>query len=209
MLSGPSAAALYGASAANGVVIINTKKGAAEKLTVNYSNTTEFSRAYVMPSFQNTYGATEEGSYQSWRAKLDTPSDYDPRRFFKTGIIESNSISLSSGNDKNQIYASLSATNASGIIRNNDVDKYNASVRNTTNMLHDKLKLDISLTYSNIKEQNMISQGQYMNPVVPVYLFPAGDDFSRLLVYKRYDAERNLETQYWPYDNNMSMQNPY
>lgn len=209
VLSGPSAAALYGASAANGVVIINTKKGAAEKLTVNYSNTTEFSRAYVMPSFQNTYGATEEGSYQSWGAKLDTPSDYDPRRFFKTGIIESNSISLSSGNDKNQIYASLSATNASGIIRNNDVDKYNASVRNTTNMLHDKLKLDISLTYSNIKEQNMISQGQYMNPVVPVYLFPAGDDFSRLLVYKRYDAERNLETQYWPYDNNMSMQNPY
>ena len=209
VLSGPSAAALYGASAANGVVIINTKKGAAEKLTVNYSNTTEFSRAYVMPSFQNTYGATEEGSYQSWGAKLDTPSDYDPRRFFKTGIIESNSISLSSGNDKNQIYASLSATNASGIIRNNDVDKYNASVRNTTNMLHNKLKLDISLTYSNIKEQNMISQGQYMNPVVPVYLFPAGDDFSRLLVYKRYDAERNLETQYWPYDNNMSMQNPY
>lgn len=62
VLSGPSAAALYGASAANGVVIINTKKGAAEKLTVNYSNTTEFSRAYVMPSFQNTYGATEEGS---------------------------------------------------------------------------------------------------------------------------------------------------
>ncbi len=209
VLSGPSAAALYGASAANGVVVINTKKGAEEKLSVNYSNTTEFSMAHVMPSFQNTYGATEEGSYQSWGAKLNAPSDYEPRRFFKTGFTESNSINLSSGTEKNQIYASLSATNASGIIRNNDVDKYNMSLRNTTNMLKDKLKLDISLAYSNIKEQNMISQGQYMNPVVPVYLFPAGDDFSRLLVYRRYDAVRNLETQYWPYDNSMSMQNPY
>ncbi len=209
VLSGPSAAALYGASAANGVVIITTKKGAAEKLTLNYSNTTEFSSAYIMPSFQNTYGATEEGSYQSWGSKLDSPSDYDPRRFFKTGLTESNSLNLSAGNEKNQFYASISATNASGIIRNNEVDKYNASIRNTTKMLKDKLTLDVSMTYSNIKEQNMISQGQYMNPVLPVYLFPAGDDFSRLQVYKRYNAERNLETQYWPYDNNMAMQNPF
>ncbi len=56
VLTGPSAAALYGASAANGVIIINTKKGAAGALKVNFSSNTEFLRAGVMPEFQNTYG---------------------------------------------------------------------------------------------------------------------------------------------------------
>lgn len=209
VLSGPSAAALYGSAAANGVVIITTKKGSKDSFSVNYSNTTEFSRAYIMPSFQNTYGATEAGSYQSWGEKLASPSGYSPRNFFQTGINENNSISLSSGTERNQIYVSMAATNAKGIIRNNDVDRYNFNVRNTTNFLKDKLTLDVSLSYSNIKEQNMVSQGQYMNPVLPVYLFPAGDDFERIKIYERYDASRNLKTQYWPYGNDLSMQNPY
>lgn len=209
VLSGPSAAALYGSAAANGVVIITTKKGGKDRISVNYSNTTEFSRAYIMPSFQNTYGASEHGSYQSWGEKLQTPSSYNPRNFFQTGINENNSVSLSSGNDKNQIYVSLAASNASGIIRNNDVDRYNFNVRNTTNFLKDKLTLDVSATYSIIKEQNMISQGQYMNPVVPIYLFPAGDDFERIKIYERYNAERGVKTQYWPYGNDLAMQNPY
>lgn len=209
VLSGPSAAALYGSAAANGVVIITTKKGSKDRISVNYSNTTEFSRAYIMPSFQNTYGASERGSYQSWGEKLQTPSSYSPRDFFQTGINENNSISLSSGNDKNQIYVSLAASNARGIIRNNDVDRYNFNVRNTTNFLKDKMTLDVSASYSNIKEQNMISQGQYMNPVLPIYLFPAGDDFEKIKIYERYNAERGVKTQYWPYGNDLSMQNPY
>lgn len=209
VLSGPSAAALYGSAAANGVVIITTKKGSKDKLSVNYSNTTEFSRAYIMPSFQNTYGPTESGSYQSWGEKLATPSSYDPRDFFQTGVNENNSLSLSSGNEKNQIYVSLAANNSRGIIRNNNVDKYNFNVRNTTNFLKDKLTLDVSVSYANIQEQNMTAQGQYMNPVLPVYLFPAGDDFEKLKIYERYDASRNLKTQYWPYANDFSMQNPY
>lgn len=209
VLSGPSAAALYGSAAANGVVIITTKKGAKDQLSVNYSNTTEFSRAYIMPEFQNQYGASSSGSYYSWGEKLATASSYSPRDFFQTGINETNSVSFSSGNDRNQVYASMAATNAKGIIHNNNVDKYNFNVRNTTNFLDDKMTLDVSATYSKIKEQNMISQGQYMNPVVPVYLFPAGDSFERLLVYERYDAERGIKTQYWPYDNALSMQNPY
>ena len=209
VLSGPSAAALYGSAAANGVVIITTKKGSKDSFSVNYSNTTEFSRAYIMPSFQNTYGSSGAGSYQSWGEKLASPSDYSPRDFFRTGVNETNSISLSSGTEKNQIYVSMAANNAKGIIRNNDVDRYNFNVRNTTNFLKDKLTLDVNVSWSNIKEQNMTSQGQYMNPVVPIYLFPAGDDFERIKIYERYDAERNLKTQFWPYGNDLSMQNPY
>ena len=68
VLSGPSAAALYGANAANGVIIITTKKGQKDHLDIDYSNSTTFSRAYVMPQFQNTYGPSSLGSYYSWGA---------------------------------------------------------------------------------------------------------------------------------------------
>lgn len=209
VLSGPSAAALYGSSAANGVVIITTKKGTKDRVSLSYTNTTDFSRAYIMPSFQNTYGQTESGSYQSWGEKLATPSSYSPRNFFQTGINESNAISVSSGTERNQIYASLAATNARGIIHNNNMDRYNFNVRNTSNFLKDKLTLDVSASYSIIKEKNMTAQGQYMNPVLPVYLFPAGADFERIKIYERYNAERGLKTQYWPYGNDFAMQNPY
>lgn len=209
VLSGPSAAALYGSSAANGVVIITTKKGAKDRVSLSYTNTTDFSRAYIMPSFQNTYGQTESGSYQSWGEKLAVPSGYSPRNFFQTGINESNSISVSSGTERNQIYASLAATNARGIIHNNNMDRYNFNVRNTSNFLKNKLMLDVSASYSIIKEKNMTAQGQYMNPVLPVYLFPAGADFERIKIYERYNAERGLKTQYWPYGNDFAMQNPY
>ena len=52
MLNGPSAAALYGNAAAIGVVLINTKKGSAEKKTLTVSNNTMFSDAYIMPEMQ-------------------------------------------------------------------------------------------------------------------------------------------------------------
>ena len=209
VLSGPSAAALYGSSAANGVVIITTKKGSKDQFSLNYSNNTSFSNAYVMPKFQNTYGTTEAGSYQSWGDKLATPSSWNPRNFFQTGYNTTNSISLSTGNEKNQTYLSMASTNAEGIIRNNDFDRYNFSIRNTSNFLNDKLTLDLSANYTFINEKNMVAQGQYMNPVLPVYLFPAGGDWNMIEIYERYNAERNMKTQFWPYEHDLSMQNPY
>lgn len=209
MLSGPSAAALYGSAAANGVVMITTKKGKEGRTSVSISNNTTFSAPLVLPEFQNTYGQTEVGSYYSWGTKLNTPSSYDPADFFQTGVNVTNSASLSTGTDKNQTYVSLGTTNAKGIIHNNNFERYNATVRNVSKMLNDKLTLDLNFMLSSVKEQNMTAQGLYYNPLVALYLFPAGDDFSKVQAYQRYDAERNLSTQYWPYSTNLALQNPY
>lgn len=209
VLSGPSAAALYGSAAANGVVMITTKKGKEGRTSVSISNNTTFSAPLVLPEFQNTYGQTEVGSYYSWGTKLNTPSSYDPADFFQTGVNVTNSASLSTGTDKNQTYVSLGTTNAKGIIHNNNFERYNATVRNVSKMLNDKLTLDLNFMLSSVKEQNMTAQGLYYNPLVALYLFPAGDDFSKVQAYQRYDAERNLSTQYWPYSTNLALQNPY
>lgn len=65
VLSGSSAAALYGSAAANGVVMITTKKGKEGRTTISISNNTTFSSPLTMPEFQNTYGPSEAGSFYS------------------------------------------------------------------------------------------------------------------------------------------------
>lgn len=209
VLTGAAAAALYGSDAANGVVMITTKKGDVGKLSVSVSNSTTFSSPFVLPEFQNTYGS-EVGEYASWGQKLVVPTDYDPADFFQTGYNVNNSVSLSTGSETNQTYFSASTVNARGIVDNNDLGRYNFSVRNSSSMLNDRLHLDLSFMYMRVNEQNMLAQGQYFNPLVPIYLFPRGDDIAKYQTFERYNASRNFKTQYWPYgDQGMMMQNPY
>jgi len=210
VLSGPSAAALYGSSAANGVVIVTTKKGQKDRLSINVVNSTIFSRPLILPKFQKTYGQSETGSYYSWGDKLTSRSNYNPADFFQTGANVTNSVSLSTGTEKNQTYVSLGTVNSQGIIHNNDYDRYNFSVRNSSTFFNNKMTMDLGFMATNVREQNMISQGQYFNPLVPLYLFPPGDDFSKVQIYQRYNASRNFQTQFWSYgDEGLSMQNPY
>ena len=209
VLTGPSAAALYGASAANGVILINTKKGAAGKLRVNFSSAVETASPFMLPKFQNTYG-NAAGQYSSWGDKLATPSDYKVRDFYNRGVTFNNSFNFSVGTDKNQTYFSASAINAKGIVPNNKYHRYNASVRNTSKFLDDKLTLDVSASYIRDYANNMISYGAYFNPIVGAYLYPRGQNFDQEKYFERYDAQQGFYVQQWsPGSMGMDVQNPY
>ena len=209
VLTGPSAAALYGASAANGVILINTKKGAAGKLRVNFSSAVETASPFILPKFQNTYG-NAAGQYTSWGDKLATPSDYKVRDFYNRGVTFNNSFNFSVGTDKNQTYFSASAINAKGIVPNNKYHRYNASVRNTSKFLDDKLTLDVSASYVRDYANNMISYGAYFNPIVGAYLYPRGQNFDQEKYFERYDAQLGYYVQQWsPGSMGMDVQNPY
>ena len=65
VLMGASASALYGASAANGVVLIQTQKPQNRDIRVRLSSSLQFENAYDLPQMQNTYG-NEAGQYTSW-----------------------------------------------------------------------------------------------------------------------------------------------
>nr|WP_315095985.1 SusC/RagA family TonB-linked outer membrane protein [uncultured Porphyromonas sp.] len=209
VLTGPSAAALYGASAANGVILINTKKGAAGKLRVNFSSAVETASPFMLPKFQNTYG-NAAGQYTSWGDKLATPSDYKVRDFYNRGVTFNNSFNFSVGTDKNQTYFSASAINAKGIVPNNKYHRYNASVRNTSKFLDDKLTLDVSASYVRDYANNMISYGAYFNPIVGAYLYPRGQNFDQEKYFERYDAQQGFYVQQWsPGSMGMDVQNPY
>ena len=208
VLTGPSAAALYGASAANGVILINTKKGAAGKMRLNVSSSVEMMTPMMMPKFQDRYGLS--GSYYSWGDKLENQSCYDPKDFFELGTTFNNSFNLSTGNDKNQTYFSVAAVNSNGIVPNNKYHRYNVTLRNTAKFLKDKLTLDASVSYIREYYNNMVSYGTYFNPIVGVYLYPRGENFGREEYFERYNGELGYATQQWsPGDFGMDVQNPY
>ena len=209
VLTGASAAALYGNRGANGVILITTKKGAIGKPRISYSNSTSFSRPFVTPEFQNTYGR-KEGEFKSWGDKLEKPSTYNPLDFFQTGFNTMNSIAVSTGTETNQTHISFGAVNSEGIIDNNKYNRYNFTVRNSWDIVKNVLSMDMGLFYIKQNNQNSNGQGMYYNPLVPIYLFPPSDDINKYAVYERYDADRNFKTQYWPYGNQgLGMQNPY
>lgn len=210
VLSGPAAAALYGSVAANGVILINTKKGQKNRTDFSVANTTTFQSPLMLPKFQNTYGPSETGSYYSWGDKLVTPSSYKPADFFKTGVTANNALTFSTGTDRSQTYISIGNVTSKGIIPNNNFQRNNLTARNTSTFMDGKMNLDVSFMAGLVDEQNMISQGQYFNPLVAVYLFPAGDDFNKSKAFERYDASRNIPVQWWSFgDNGLMMQNPY
>ena len=209
VLTGASAAALYGNRGANGVILITTKKGAIGKPRISYSNSTSFSRPFVTPEFQNTYGR-KEGEFKSWGGKLEKPSTYNPLDFFQTGFNTMNSIAVSTGTETNQTHISFGAVNSEGIIDNNKYNRYNFTFRNSWDIVKNVLSMDMGLFYIKQNNQNSNGQGMYYNPLVPIYLFPPSDDINKYAVYERYDADRNFKTQYWPYGNQgLGMQNPY
>ncbi|MDE6988657.1 MAG: SusC/RagA family TonB-linked outer membrane protein, partial [Bacteroides acidifaciens] len=207
LLTGPSAAALYGYEGANGVVLITTKKGRSGKTSLSYSLSATFSNPLMMPEFQNRYGNVV-GESDSW----GNPTDYryDPSGFFNTGTNITNSVALSTGNDKSQSYFSVAATNATGILPNNDYDRYNFTFRNTANFLNDKFILDTSANYIIQNDKNMISQGSYMSPFPALYLFPRGESFDDVATYEHFDPLTGATTQFWPYGQmGLDQQNPY
>lgn len=217
VLTGAAAAALYGSDAANGAIVITTKKGKEGRVRITVNSNTEFTNVFVAPDFQNRYGTGSSWSSaditRSWGERLNDYNyyGYDPvSDYFRTGITGTESISLSTGTDKNQTYASAAAVNSRGIVSNNKYNRYNFTFRNTTTFLDDKMTLDVGASYIMQGDQNMVNQGTYNNPIVGAYLFPRGNDWEDIKMYERYDATRKINTQYWPVgDAGMVMQNPY
>lgn len=217
VLTGAAAAALYGSNAANGAIVINTKRGKVGKMQVSVSSNTDFSKPFVLPHFQNRYGTGSQGKSDrsttlSWGPLMNEAScrGYEPRDFFDTGMTYTNSVTLSTGTEKNQTFFSAAAVNSEGIVPNNRYNRFNFTFRNTTSFLNDKLKLDVGASYIIQNDRNMTNQGAYSNPIVPVYLFPRGDDFNLIKVFERWDPARKIKTMYWPQgEGDLRMQNPY
>ncbi|WP_073343736.1 TonB-dependent receptor [Bacteroides congonensis] len=215
ILKGASAAALYGSQAANGVILITTKKGKAGMQKVTFSSNLTVDHAISLPEFQNSYGRMEGGT-SSW-GKEGNLTDYNNvDNFFSNGVTAINTVSFMGGNDKSQTYFSYANTTAKGIIDSNKLQKHNLTFRETASFFNDRLKLDgnVNLMTQTIKNSPS-SGGYYLNPLVNIYGFPRGMDMAPYRDnFELYDADRNMNLQNWYVTNEDGSisewdQNPY
>jgi TonB-linked SusC/RagA family outer membrane protein len=213
ILKGPAAAALYGSQAANGVIIITTKKGSAGKIQVTFNSATTFDNAISLSKMQNLYG----DALQSWGKTALVKPGYDPKNFFNTGFNTINSLSLTSGNEMMQTYFSYANTTAKGTVGNNRLQKHNFNFRETAKFFK-KLSLDANINFLYQRLLNSTTPGGvYLNPLISVYQFPRGGDLNYYKSnFEIFNPARNMYVQNWykftaPYEVNSSdgIQNPF
>ncbi len=210
VLEGAAAAALYGSQAANGVILITTKKGKAGKASINFSSSYTNDAISYKPKFQDEYGETPNGN-QSWGSKLSSPATADNlSQFYVHGNNFTNSINLQAGTDMAQTYFSFANTTANGVQPTNDLSRNNVTFRETAHFLNNKLTVDVNSNYVDQKIQNAPGEGLYYNTLTGLYLFPVGVDITP---YKNnysipVAANNGLGTQNWVANEDVQ-QNPW
>lgn len=196
VLKGANAAALYGSNAANGVIMITTKRGKEGKISVDVSSSSLFERPLTFPKFQNTFGATLDyinSKYVpnefSWGGRMDaqTPEQLATEGvtgeardnlsdFFNTGTNFNNSISISGGTDKVQSYFSVGNTIAKGMVPNNKFNRTILNLKENFSLFNKKLDINVSANYIHQKTNNPIGGGKGGNPLYNLYTTPRNVD---------------------------------
>lgn len=210
ILKGAPAVALYGSQAANGVILITTKKGnTAGQRNIYFSTGLTFDKAFSLPKMQNCYGVSDV--VDSWGEKAYLPTSNELNDFFRTGLTSITSVSVNYGNEKIQTYFSYANTTGRGIVDKNQLTKHNINLRETAVMFNQRLKLDGNVNVMRqIVKNKPVSGGFYMNPLVGLYRFPRGEDLSYYKDnYEIYDPERKLGIQNWHTFTEDFEQNPY
>lgn len=197
ILKGANAAALYGSQGANGVILVTTKKGVEGSIRASYSSALSFEQIQEIPDLQFEYGGLN-GSVESWsREKGNYPDNY-VSDFFRTGSTRINSLSLSGGGDKTTAYFSFSNTTINGVVSNNNYQKNNVALKQSTLFFDDRLSVSSNVMLINELTKNKSTAGYYLNPLTGLYLFPRDKDYAAYAKdYQVFDATRNLYLQNW------------
>ena len=207
LLKGASAAALYGAVAANGAIMITTKSAMAGRLAVNVSSNTTIDTPLSLPEFQNTYGAN--GQY-SWGDKLASKAPDYAEKFFRTGWTTNNSISINGGAEALRAYFSYGNVTSGGITPENDYSQHTLNAKVGFDLFNDHIKVDFNAKYVNQHISNQPAGGFVFNPLVGTYTFPRGGDWNGYKSnFETYNGELNANVQNWVTTTDETNSNPY
>ncbi|MFT4804694.1 MAG: TonB-linked SusC/RagA family outer membrane protein [Psychroserpens sp.] len=174
VLKDASAAAIYGSRAANGVIVITTKKGKSGKTKMNVTISSAFSKlsnkvdVFSASEFRNQVVAAggilaDGGGSTDWQDALT-----------KTGVSNNINLSMSGGTDKSSYAASFGVDDQEGIFRNSHLKRYTGRLNLTQKAINDKLKVEFSLTgskYENTRPNSneIVNSMISANPTDPIY----------------------------------------
>lgn len=224
ILKDASSAAIYGARAANGVVLITTKRGRAGKAQVSFNLSTGTSEATNLVQWLNaaqyvelfTESAANSGwASEAWlNARFDRYSNNTDWRngaidtdwndvAFRTGSLTNGDFSVSGGDSKTTYYLGGSYSTNKGILLGNNLDRGSARV-NLQHKYNDKLTLGLNLGYSNTGIDRIANDNAFTTPLQAIAQAPIspprledGTPFPRT-VYANFLLEEdyaNLETK--------------
>lgn len=179
VLRDASATAIYGSKAANGVILITTKKGSkSEHTSVNYSAYLAFDniakRLDMMTADElRTYAKennitlpNDKGANTNWNDEV-----------LRTAISHNHNVSINGGSEKTQYSASMSYQNKQGIVRGTDFERFGGRAFLQTKALNDRLTLAFNVnaaqskgtTVDSAKDgQSVFDAMNYYSPLVPV-----------------------------------------
>lgn len=157
VLKGPEAAALYGIEAANGAIVITTKKGAAGRGRITYNGSLSVRDVYRFPEGQTQYGRGFNGvfnpnNFSYFGADVKQIGEgggkvYDNvGNFFQQGLRQSHNITLEGGTDKATYRLSTSYLSDKGVVPTNKMDQVNIRLTGVA-QITTKLKATTSLNY--------------------------------------------------------------
>jgi TonB-linked SusC/RagA family outer membrane protein len=186
VLKGGTAAALYGSRGGNGVILITTKKGRAQKgIGVDYNGTFTAESIAVIPDFQYEYGQGDGGvkpttlaaaqttGRRSWGSKIDGSTDYvgvdgqthpyvaqkdNLKNFYRTGRTLTNTVAFSGGTEAINYRFSLADLNSASILPNSRYDRKTANL-NLSGKLSPRLSFEGLAQYNLEVAHNRPSAG--------------------------------------------------
>lgn len=226
VLKGAAGAALYGSRAANGVIIITTKKGKSGKIDVNINSGVTIDRALTTPNVQNTYAQGSGGTYSTlaggswgpavsgqsvtnWQGKTVNLQDYPDniKDFFQTAVSTNNSVGISGGSDKVQTYLSYSNNYINGIVPNNRLSRNTFNGRMSVDLTN-RLSVDAKVTYmvQNIYDKPGVGGDGLV--VANIFRIPRSVDPETLKSYKTVNVSGVETPTYWTTTDPVYM-NPY
>lgn len=226
VLKGAAGAALYGSRAANGVIMITTKKGKSGLVRVNLNSGVSVDKAFSIPKLQNQYSQGAGGVYStavgtSWGAKIAGQSVTDWRGqnatlqaypnnikdFFRSAVSGNNAISASGGSEKVQTYVSYANNDDGGIVPHNHLLRNTFDGRININIT-DRLSADAKITYL---DQNIYDKpGVGGNGLVTanIYRIPRSVNLNDLKTYQSVNSAGIATPIYWTSADPVYM-NPY
>ncbi len=231
VLRGASAAALYGSQAGNGVIVITTKKGKKDRLSVNVNSGITMESAFALPKVQNSYGQGNGNTLRtdtvafvgdSWGPKMTGQSYIDAlgnqntysaqpdniKDFFRKGISVNNSVAVNGGNEKMQGYLSYTNNSIQGIIRKNDLLRHTINLR-LSNQFGKRFSTDAKITYIAQQIDSRPRTGEENSPVADIYQIPRNVSSAQAKQYQQLNNVGIPVPTPWPSTLSSIYQNPY
>lgn len=184
VLKDASAAALYGSRAANGVIVITTKKGKRGAITVNYNTLLSWSsvrRAPKLLTGDEFAGIQNEKSgnmnQPDIAADFDENGDGKPERtdwldvIFRTGFQQSHQLSFSGGTEKSQVYGSAEYADMNGFLVGNRLRRGSARI-NADVTPKSWLKMGMGVYGSRVLNNGVLSDGYLAGATIAGYNAP-------------------------------------